>query len=302
MKVLIVCRKGTGSRPYITEQVTSLMAKDIDIQYSYIKGSGPTAYISSFKNLTDNIKAFSPDIIHAHYGLSGLFANLQRIVPVITTFHGSDINLRRIRPFSKIAKKLSRYSIFVSQQLAQKAHAIKNYSIQPCGIDFDTFYPLDKHQARRQLNWEKEGVYILFAGRFNYWIKNSSLAKTAIDLIETNIRLIELNAYTREEVNLLLNACDVALMTSLIEGSPQFIKEAMACNCPIVTTDVGSVKEIIDGAKGCFISSFKPENVREKLNLALNFGKRTNGRDKVKHLDNMAVAENIISIYYSILD
>ena len=152
LKVLIVCREGTGNRPYITEQVTSLMVKDIDIQYSYIKGSGPAAYILSFKNLLDNIKAFSPDIIHAHYGLSGLFANLQRIVPVITTFHGSDVNLRKIRPFSKIAKKLSRYNIFVSQQLAQKIHAIKDYSIQPCGVDFNTFYPIDKQQARKQLN------------------------------------------------------------------------------------------------------------------------------------------------------
>ena len=122
-----------------------------------------------------------------------------------------------------------------------------------------------------------------------------------IEKINKDIRLIELKGYSRQEVNLLMNACDVALMTSLMEGSPQFIKEAMACNCPIVSTNVGSVEEIYNNADACFLTSFNPEDVSDKLKLALEFGSKTNGRDKIAYLENQIIAEKIISIYQSVL-
>ena len=75
----------------------------------------------------------------------------------------------------------------------------------------------------------------------------------------------------------------------------------MACNCPIVSTDVGSVEEIIDHTKGCYLTSFDPDDVSEKLKLAIVFGKRTNGHQKIRHLDNDIIAKRIISIYKSIL-
>lgn len=302
MKVLIVCRESTGSRPYISEQVNAIKSKGIDIQYFFIKGNGLKAYIASFPQFKKRIAAFKPDIIHAHYGLSGLFANLQRSVPLVITFHGSDINFRKIRPFSILAAKLSHYNIFVSEKLAGKAHARKKYSIHPCGVDLDTFYPVDKKQAREKLKLKSGQIYILFAGSFNNLIKNAALAREAIEKNHQDIHLIELKSYTRKEVNLLLNACDLAIMTSLMEGSPQFIKEAMACNCPIVSTNVGSVEEIIDNTEGCFLTSFDPEDVRQKVKLAIQFGRRTKGRKKISDLDNGIIADKIISIYHSVLE
>ncbi|NQT77499.1 MAG: glycosyltransferase family 4 protein [Bacteroidetes bacterium] len=301
MKVLIVCRKNPGISPFITEQADAVKDKGIDLQYFFIQGKGLKAYINSYSHLKKQIIVFKPDIIHAHYGLSGLFANLQRSVPVVTTFHGGDINYWKSRPFSLIATILSRYNIFVSSKLARKAHARKNYTVQPCGISLDIFYPVDKKQAREKLKLSPDKTYILFAASFNNWIKNIALARAAIEKTDHEIHLIELKGYTRKEVNFLLNACDLVFMTSLMEGSPQIIKEAMACNCPIVSTNVGSVEEIIDHTEGCFITGFDHEDVSEKLKLAIDFGKRTNGRDKVAYLDNSLIADKIISIYQSVL-
>ena len=168
---------------------------------------------------------FEPDIIHAHYGLSGLFANFQRKVPVVITFHGSDINFPKIRPFSLLAARLSHYNIFVSEKLARKARARKKYVIQPCGVDFNTFYPVDKELARKTLSLWPEKKYILFSGSFNNRIKNAGLAKKAIEILSDKIELIELKGYSREDVNLLFNA-----LLSIVALPPNKLASALAEN------------------------------------------------------------------------
>jgi glycosyltransferase involved in cell wall biosynthesis len=97
------------------------------------------------------------------------------------------------------------------------------------------------------------------------------------------------------------NAADVLLLTSLWEGSPNVVKEAMACNLPIVSTDVGDVRELMGGTAGCYITNFHASDVAKKLRLALEFGKRTDGRKKVRHLDTIQIAEKISKIYHQVL-
>jgi teichuronic acid biosynthesis glycosyltransferase TuaC len=285
MRILIVCSAKNGhAAPFIDEQVLSLRELGIKTDYYFIEKKGIKGYLSAFHGLKKKITLFKPDLIHAHYGLSGLLANLQRKVPVITTFHGSDINDPKVRKWSKIAIKLSRYSIFVSQKTLDIARPKKNFALIPCGIDLTEFYPIKKEDARRQLGWSETKRYILFAGGFDNEVKNYPLAKaTAAQL--PDIELIELIGFSRQQVNLLINASDVALLTSFTEGSPQFIKEAMACNCPIVATNVGDIKQLIDGIEGCYCTSFEVSDVAEKLKLALHFAQksgRTNGREKIK--------------------
>ena len=107
----------------------------------------------------------------------------------------------------------------------------------------------------------------------------------------------------QEKLNLYYNAVDCLIPTSKYEGSPNVIKEAMACNCPIVSTDVGDVKWVIGETEGCYICSFEPEDVAEKIQKALNFGKRTNGRQRIMDLglDSGSVAEKLHSLYREIL-
>ena len=94
-----------------------------------------------------------------------------------------------------------------------------------------------------------------------------------------------------------MNACDTLLLTSLYEGSPCIIKEAMACNCPIVATDVGDVREIIGRTVGCYVTFFDSEDITAKLRMALSFGKRTLGREAVRHFDVRRIAQKIAQIY-----
>lgn len=99
------------------------------------------------------------------------------------------------------------------------------------------------------------------------------------------------------------NAADVVLLTSLWEGSPNAIKEAMACNCPVVSTDVGDVREVIGNTEGCYISSFEPRDVAKKIQMALDFSKRTNGKQSIIELglDSKTVANKIINIYTKVI-
>ena len=143
--------------------------------------------------------------------------------------------------------------------------------------------------------------YILFSSDFKTRIKNPDLALQALNVLaDPEIHLLELTNYTRNEVAVLLNAVDVALMTSFSEGSPQFIKEALACNCPVVSTDVGDVSDNIKEIQGCFITTYQAKDVAEKLKKALEQPKLLNGRDHIKHLDNAFIANKVLQIYLSI--
>jgi len=98
---------------------------------------------------------------------------------------------------------------------------------------------------------------------------------------------------------MLLNAVDVLLLTSFTEGSPQIVKEAMACNCPIVSVEVGDVREVINNTKGCIITTYELKEVAEKLQQAISFAARTDGRSCIQEmgLDINTVAENILKVY-----
>ena len=136
MNVIFVCSYNAGRiSPFVQEQADSLKEEGIKIDFFLIRKKGLIGYLSEIPNLKKKIKKFNPNLIHAHYGLSGLLANSQRKIPVVTTFHGSDVNNNLIRPLSRLASKLSVYSIFISEKLARIAGARRNYSIIPCGID-----------------------------------------------------------------------------------------------------------------------------------------------------------------------
>jgi Glycosyltransferase len=302
MKILIIC-SATNQQiaPFIQEQADSLKYFGEMVDFFLIKQKGIKGYLQALPKLNAKIRDIKPDIIHAHYGFSGLLANLQRRIPVVTTFHGSDINDPKIFRWSKWAIRLSAHPIFVSQQIIDISNIRKQHTLLPCGIDTEIFFPMEKMDARQQLGWDTKASYILFAGSQDSTVKNYSLAKKAVDLIGKT-ELIELKGFNRQEVNLALNAADVALMTSFSEGSPQFIKEALACNCPIVSTDVGDVKELIADIDGCYITTSEINSVVENLQKSFNFAAtegRTNGRSRLETtgLTDKQIAARLIEIY-----
>jgi glycosyltransferase involved in cell wall biosynthesis len=302
MKVLVVANHNKNQfSPFIVEQADELRLLGVEIDYFGVVGKGILGYLRNKKELISKIKEFHPDIIHAHYGLSGLLANLQRKVPVVTTYHGSDINLNKVYWFSRISIFLSAFNIFVSEKNEKKANQKQKHALIPCGVDINIFKPMDKGKAREYFSFTKNDKLILFSGAFNNRLKNSQLAQDVVAKIQ-GVQLLELKGYSRQEVSLLMNAVDTVIMTSITEGSPQFIKEAMACNCPIVSVDVGDVKDVTANIDGCYISNYDPQEIEVNIKKAIAL-ERTQGRSRIIELglDSETVARKVIDVYNKVL-
>lgn len=303
MNVLIVCSGNYNViSPFVLDQNAALSKLGVTFSYFMIKGKGPFGYLKNIFKLRRMIGATQPDLIHAHYGLSGLLAVMQRLSPVVITFHGTDINSRILRFLSGLAMLGARQSIFVSESLKMKMKMqLATSAIIPCGIDLDVFKPMDKAEARQKFGLHPHKKYILFASAFDNPVKNYPLAKAAVDMLnDGDVELLELKGCSRKEVSLLLNAADVALLTSFSEGSPQFIKEALGCNRPVVATDVGDIKDYLP-AEGCYMTSYDPADVAEKLRLAINYKEPVKGRDEVRRFDNNLIAAAVYDIYSKIV-
>ena len=303
MKILILCSKNSGRiAPFITDQVEALQKAGVVCEYFTVEGKGVKGYLRNFIPMMCKIREFQPDIIHAHYGLSGLLANLQRKVPVVTTYHGSDINNPKVLRYSKVSIILSAWNIFVSHRNIEHSRVKGKFSLIPCGVDTDIFRPIERKQVREKLDLRESDHIVLFAGAFDNPVKNPELAKEALAKVP-DARLMEMKGYSRVQVAELMNAADVCLMTSHSEGSPQFIKEAMACGCPIVSVDVGDVAEILEGVEGCRIADKNVTDVAQKIEQVLIENRRTNGYEKLikMGLDSESVAKKIITIYNEVL-
>lgn len=307
MKILIVGSHNSGKLcPFVTEQMEAIRKAGCQVDSFGIVGHGAFGYLRNLPALKRKIKEFKPDIVHAHYGLSGLLAVLQRKVPTVVTLHGSDMHWQGkiVRALSRIAIKRAAHSIFVSEQLYQlSGYRGKNISVIPCGIDMDFFVPLDKLQCRKELGWDETGKYVIFAGAYSNLVKNYALAKDAVDLLP-GVNLIEMRGWTREQVVKVMNAGDCLLMTSFREGSPMVVKEAMSCNRPVVSVDVADVANLIGNTPGCYIADMNKEGVSEKILKAFDHQGPTTGRDRMVKLgmENKLVAQQLISIYEQILN
>jgi teichuronic acid biosynthesis glycosyltransferase TuaC len=311
MKVTFLCSGTRGIlSPFIKEQMDSLKALGVEISLSQISRKGWLGYFIHIFKLNRTLCRVRPDLIHAHYGLCGLIGNIQNKAPVITTFHGSDINDPKILKWSKFAHRLSSASIFVDSAMLSKMKNHHKSEVIPCGVDLEIFYEISKKSARHQLNLEENCKYVLFSSDFYNPVKNYPLARLVCDTVEKKtgikIKLIELKGMSRETVNLHINASDFVLLLSSSEGSPQIIKEAMACNCPIVATNVGDIKFILGNTTGCYISSTNVEELHGRIIMALNFSQeigKTTGRQRIVELglDNISIAKRIEKLYSSII-
>ena len=298
LKVLIVCKsKNNKPSPFISEQVLSLQKLGVQCDYFFTTGKGIQGYLKSYFKLRSQLKKNKYDLIHGHFGLSGFICILQRKTPVVVTFHGSDIHQKKNLKISRFVMKMASQTIFVTEKLTLIAKPQNNYSIIPCGVDTEVFREYPKEESKRDLGLHIHQNYILFSSSFQNSIKNPELALAAVESME-NFELIELTGYSRLEVAQLMNASDICLMTSHDEGSPQFIKEAMACNRPIVATDVGDVNYLLNDVSGTFISLANLKSIREALRIVHENG-HSNGRERIMNLklDLESTAQKVLTVY-----
>lgn len=296
---------------FVSEQGEALQRLGCEVDYFAIMGHGIIGYLQNIRILRKKIKERKPDVLHAHYGLCGLVANLAtRKVPVITTYHGSDNNLQYLRHLSKINMRLSAWNIFVSKRTVRVAGCTdkSKCSVLPCGILLNDEQLQSKEQARTTLGWGIRERKVLFAGAFNNAVKDSELAFAAMNELEGlgiyDAELVELKGYSRHQVNTLMCAADCLLMTSKTEGSPQVIKEAMACGCPIVCVNVGDVAERMEGVAGCYVAKTRePKEIAALVERALQFKGKTEGRQKIINdgLSQEQVAKQLITLYNKVI-
>ena len=178
--------------------------------------------------------------------------------------------------------------------------------IIPNGVDIYKIGEIEKqvHIKCRNTSTSIRNKIILFAAEPYRKSKNFNLANFAVNKINGNLKVVY-NVSNEKIVKEMLLA-DVLLLTSLWEGSPNIVKEAMVCNCPIVATDVGNVRWLFGNEPGYFITSFDPEDVVDKIKQALEFSEkhgRTNGRQRIIELglDSETVANKIIGVYEEVL-
>jgi teichuronic acid biosynthesis glycosyltransferase TuaC len=306
MKILIVCSSRARNEGFFTsEQAANLRDKEHVVELFFMKGRGISGYLFSWLPLIKKIIAFKPDIVHAHYGLSGFVAVLQPFRPVVVTVHGGDIYEKRNIFFTEIACLMARGVIIVNEEMRALLWRKKGVFLIPCGVDISFFSPGDGIASRKALNYDAEEVIVLFSSRFTRPVKNYELAKEAISLSVWKPRLIELVNIPREQMPLFLNSADVVLVSSFYEGSPQIVKEAMAMNVPVVSTNVGDMRINFGETAGYFLAGFNSTEMALMIDKAISFRRKnhsTRGRGRIIELgfDSDTVTSKLIRMYSEI--
>lgn len=301
MKILVVASFNSGQfSSFVTEQAESLKKNGVSVELFPIKGKGALGYLKNLIPLKKKISQGHYQLIHAHYGLSGLLALLQFNLPVICTFHGSDVHFKQYRVFSFLVSRLAVHNILTNIKQISLLKLKNRYSVIPCGIDMNLFQPMDRRACRQKLKLKEDRRYILFSSSFNNSVKNSRLAIEAVSNVE-NCELIELKGFSRQEVVELMNACDLLLVTSHYETGPLVVKEALACSTPVVSTDVGDVKQLISGLRNCYITSSNPIDVAEKIQQVLDSDRTCESRKVVEAFELQRVARSVKEVYLDAL-
>jgi len=317
MKVIFVysANSSAGGNPIVENQARSLRSAGVEIVMFPVSRKGFAGYSGYVLRLRKRLKTDNCQIIHAHYGLSGLAAIFARTgEKLVVSFMGSDLlgdyNMkgRALKYLNLIlARRMADYAIVKTEEMAAITGKSGSLSTVPNGVDISLFVSSDKNQVRDRLNIPKDAEVILFVGDPGRTEKNISLALKAIERTGKRFTLLKVSGKPHEEMPLYYSAADLLVMTSLHEGSPNTVKEAMACNCPVVSTPVGDVPFLLNGIQGCYVSSSDEQEFADNINRAMEFAlrfDRTAGRERLLALglDSETVAGRIRDIYEKVLE
>ncbi len=308
MKVLFIASGNHGAvSPVVGNQAEALMSEGVELEWYLLKGKGFKGYLKNVKPLRKYLKEHKYDAIHAHYSLSAFVASLAGAKPLVVSLMGSDVKAAGWYKF--IIRLFAAFggwkSIIVKSNDMYRSLGIKRAIIIPNGVNMERFHPMSKSDSQKRLGWDSSKKHILFPASASRPEKDYALAETAVQKLKTdNCQLItfELHAFENTpnaETPYWYNAADVVLMTSKWEGSPNAIKEAMACSRPIVATNVGDIAERTSGVDGCFVAqSREPQELASLLQNAFTYTE-TMGSEKIiaDQLDRHVINQRLIGVY-----
>lgn len=304
---------GSHKGAFLKSEVEGLREQGIDVTVMQLRGK--------FVYLRGALRTFGAslsgryDIIHGHYSFCGMVARAQVRLPTVVTFWGSDILKSPLVPetrqgrlshaISPLLARMADACIVPSEEMA-KILAGARITVVPQGVDFSTFRVIEQVEARRALalNPDLNYRYVLFCANPALPVKGYPIAENAVRLLQESgeqIELIVAKGLTQEQVAVYMNACDVLALPSYWEGGPYVVKESMACNLPVVATNVGDVANVITGTKGCFIAERTAEDFAHFIRSSLHEVRRTTGRQDIKHMSRAVATARIIAVYEDVL-
>lgn len=251
------------------------------------------------------------DIVNGHYGLWCVLARMQWTTPVVANFLGDDLlgTVTTEGPHSqkslfvvRLDQWLCRHvaAVCVKSEQMKKAALVEDAFVIPDGINFDLFQSIPRDEARAALGWDQERYYVVFANNPTIPVKNFALAQKAIERLHArgmDAELVVANGLPQSKVMQYINASNALILSSVAEGSPNVVREAMACNVPVVSTDVGDVAQVLAHTEGCSVCPHDADALAIGLEKALLHTARTTGRADTAHLSNMALVQQIIAMY-----
>jgi glycosyltransferase involved in cell wall biosynthesis len=301
---------------FVRTQVEALRGVGVGVDVLVLDGPiRKLIYPKGVFQLRRRLAAGDVDLVHAHYGYVGMVARTQWKVPVVVTFHGDDLlgtvdeSGRRTRPSELVVaggKALTGMvdaTIVQSEEMARASWSSRTFVV-PHEVDFELFRPLERAECRAELGLDPDRPYVLFAADPGIPVKRYPLARAAVDQLVAEGVDAELVVVHREPQPRLvqyMNACNALILTSWQEGSPNVVKQAMACNVPVVSTDVGDVRQLMGGTDGCHVCAADPSELAKALVDVFERNRPTAGRDAVAHLTCDLVAARLIEVYETVL-
>ncbi len=266
------------------------------------------------------------DIVHVHFG--GIYSLLVRLFLTgsksrkLITFHGTDIHAKALKTTNNRWKRLkirvnrrasfvciSRFDAvgFVSNEMKKYVpqRLLKRQSwrmfTQPLGVDYRLFTPLAKEEARAQLNISN-GIQILFSDVHNSSVKRRDIAEQIVENLGKEYHLLVMCGISPNEVPLWLNACDLVLLTSDEEGSPNIIREGLSLNKRIFSVDVGDARRQLEGLVNSTIISRNPSEAARQILRFMAYEYTDNTRDTRRdNIDFDRINKSVVDLYERLL-
>ncbi len=308
MRVLVVTNMyPTEADPafgtFVRDEVEALRRLGLQVDVLFINGKRSRwNYLWGLLRLWCRLLRRRYSVVHAHYALTGVVARAQWWVPLVVTFHGAEVALGWPARVSRWLRNRVDAVIVTSRRVREDLGAPEAAVISP-GVDFERFQPGDRTAARHALGLPPDGQLVLFVGRAE-WDKRLDAVEEAVRLLRAErptAELVLLSGQPHDVVPLYMNASDALLLISTYEGSPMVVKEALACNLPVVASDVGDVMEVISGVEGNALCDGTPEDAARKLAWVLGRGRLAAGREAVAHLSVEGSARRIMEVYQRVL-